>query len=992
MCLTEAHLLNCATFLTELKVHFLMTVRRAFLTLAVAVCIFALYFAVQPLGPGYEQLDRSSYSATAIGINAENQWSEFVDDKQGILFVHPGEIEPVLVKLRFASSGNAVLTFFIREGGQLGNIKFTLRHNGELIGSHEVIYDHSPTTVGLKIASGDIVEIEAEKNGITAQDWGQIRIEQRSAIFTLEEVLVPLLWAFLAFYLASKRHLTVVVNAYLIFLIYIVADKLTFGLLDFRNISAYSALAISLTFIFVWVYQELYWARRFRLAAALSFFLALILYVVPVTYIIYYLNFHESIDKSILFAIFQTNLTETIEYLHDFVSPLWLWGAMITALAIGFLLLSHEKRVPTVFERSLLLFLIVTFAVPTLISVDALRLPHFTFRTAAEYHRELSAFRAIQESRAAGIDNLTAAKDHNDEIHIVVIGESLNRRHMGLYGYFRETTPSLTRLRKSGELIVYENAFSSHTHTMQVLSQALTEANQFNHRSYFESSSLIDVLKAADVNTVWLTNQNLLGAWDNMVSVIANTADQLVGINRAIGTTVATDTWDAELLPPIADALHPKTKQSQVIFVHLMGSHSNYCSRFPEEYQDYTEPLPRGIAGSSIDHQPKLAQSLNCYDNSVLYNDYVVNRIISLLRESGTVGSVTYFSDHGDDVMAQLGHNSTKFTFDMAAIPLMFWLSDSYIERYPLKYKYLNQHSAKLFTNDLLFDTLLGVIDVRSDKRQEKFDLSSEAFHLEESKASTLHGKIPLFNDANYIWWQRFNRESLADIEQDERVIPHRVNSIGKLHDIWAAGYRSFEVDVIFNLNESSGFRIGHESATSGLPFEAYLDSINVSEVRKIWFDLKNLTAENYQEVLAALQSLDDRYALKDRLILESSTTGDWFKIFREEGWHTSYYTPTDRIVELLARNNISELNELAQQIAAQVEVQNVAAVSFDHRGYSFIKQYLESKLAKDVVYHSWVGPAISTSEFLKKLSQTPIYLDKRVRTVLIPFHSPFHL
>src|SRR5690606_12681283 len=138
--------------------------------------------------------------------------------------------------------------------------------------------------------------------------------EQRPAFFALRAVVTPLLWALLAFFLASKRHLSVVINAYLIFLLYVIADKVTFGILSFKGLSAYNALAIGLTFIFVWTYQELYWARRYRIATVFSLFVALIVYAVPVAYIIYYLNFHESIDKSILFAVFQTNGAEALEY------------------------------------------------------------------------------------------------------------------------------------------------------------------------------------------------------------------------------------------------------------------------------------------------------------------------------------------------------------------------------------------------------------------------------------------------------------------------------------------------------------------------------------------------------------------------------------------------------------------------------------------------------------------------------------------------------
>src|SRR5690606_11412791 len=118
---------------------------------------------------------------------------------------------------------------------------------------------------------------------------------------------------------------------------------------------------------------------------------------------------------------------------------------------------------------------------------------------------------------------------------------------------------------------------------------------------------------------------------------------------------------------------------------------------------------------------------------------------------------------------------------------------------------------------------------------------------------------------------------------------PHRVNSFGKLRDVWATGYRSFEVDILFEAGQPGVFRIGHESATSGELFEDFLETVDHSQIEKIWFDLKNLSGTNYQHVLQALESLDAKFGLKNRLILESGTTQKWFKLFRDAGWHTSY-------------------------------------------------------------------------------------------------------
>lgn len=968
-----------------------MDTRRTILTICIIVTMLLLYLLIQPLGDGYQYLGAGSYSTKSQGVASDNKWSRFKDEGKGVFSVHPGERDPVSVDVTFKDAIDAAIKLSIREGGKAGNILFTITKNGQEIDRVIALYGQ-PASVTVSVGTGEKLSIAADKNGVTSQDWGDIRIQEKSQFFTLKALLTPLLWALLTLFLASKRHLSVAINAYIIFLIFLVADKISFGVLGFRNINAYSVFSISLTFVFVWIYQELYWARRFKLATLLSIIVALAMYTIPLAYIIYFLNFNQTVDKAALFAIFQTNAVETVEYVTDFISLKWLLLYVFVTSVIGILMLTHEERKQVRLERSLLMFLIGSFSVFTLLNVQAMRLPRFTYDAAQEYRKELTAFRKLKKQYAAGQNPILAQKDRNNETHVIIIGESLNKRHMGLYGYVRDTTPRLNALMGSGQLAVYQNAFSNHTHTMPVLSHALTEANQFNGKSYFKSASIINTLNAAGFETTWITNQNLMGAWDNTVSVIADSADNLVGINSSIGKTTHTQKLDGELLPYVRLAIDSTSGTNKAIFVHLMGNHGNYCSRFPDDYMIFKGALAQGQFGESIATNTALTTSVNCYDNSVAYNDFVVSTIIAELEKKDGISTALYIADHADDVFARLGHNSAKFTFEMTNIPLIFWTSDTYNKRYPDKSRRLHERVEKLFPNDLLYDSILGLLDVRTTAYQAQHDLTSPDFKIKANETSTLHGKRPLTDDANYLWWHHTNRLALEDMQQDLRVIPHRINSTGKLADVWQTGYRSFEVDILFEQGEPDFFLVGHEKKTSGKLFNDFLASVNVDEIKKIWLDLKNLSTNNYLDVLQALEELDQRYALKNRIILESGTTHTWFSLFRQHGWHTSYHAPTGKIVKLLKNGDTIGMEDLAKIMADQTVTQNVAAVSFDHRAYPFIKTYLEPKLSENVVYHSRYGPTISNGKFVDALNRTPIFQDRRIKTILVPFKSPFSL
>jgi hypothetical protein len=230
------------------------------------------------------------------------------------------------------------------------------------------------------------------------------------------------------------------------------------------------------------------------------------------------------------------------------------------------------------------------------------------------------------------------------------------------------------------------------------------------------------------------------------------------------------------------------------------------------------------------------------------------------------------------------------------------------------------------------------------------------------------------------------------DINQSSRVFPHRVNSVGKLKDIWNVGFRSFELDVYFGDSNSSYFRVGHNHGVMGMNMEAFLSSITYSEIERVWLDFKNLNKHNYKQAMARLDYLDKKFDLKRKIIVESGTTLPFFRELKESGWHTSYYMPTKKIVNLLSKNKTKEMKRLAINIANQIDVQNLAAISFDAKLYPFVKQYVEPLIVDGIVYHGWYAPDLRDTFFADKLEKNKLYLDKRIKTLLTRYKSQFDL
>ncbi len=513
---------------------------------------------------------------------------------------------------------------------------------------------------------------------------------------------------------------------YILFLSIIIAERLNFAPLEMENTLLYSFLLFALSTIMATIYQIFNRINKMKIAITINILISFLLLLSPLLLALYALNFDSKITKDSLYAIFQSNPNESYEYLKDFVKTEYI-VIFFAMIFISFTLIYLQAKQLKENKHVVYLLLLPTiFYLSSLYTLSSLLLPSFIIEKFEAYQHEIEMFREIQEKRATGEISFTAIKKAQGETYIVVIGESLNKNHMGVYGYKRKTTPSLSKIYNEGKILRFDNIYANHTHTMQVLSLALTEANQYNKKDYYNSLSIIDILNQSDIETYWLSNQNMLGGWDNLVSVIAHSATHITSINNSIGYTITAQKYDGELIPKVQKILSKKSKKNRIIFVHLIGNHTTYSTRYPKNYK----------------HYPK-NHHIDEYDNSILYNDHVVSSILKELQKQKGVLGFIYMPDHADDIDKNLGHGSAHFTFEMTEIPMLMYFSKEYQERYKNRYQTLSKNKNKLYSNDLFYDTLIGIFNIETKRYNKQYDLSSKAYQLNEKDALVLHGKRP---------------------------------------------------------------------------------------------------------------------------------------------------------------------------------------------------------------------------------------------------------
>ena len=477
----------------------------------------------------------------------------------------------------------------------------------------------------------------------------------------------------------------------------------------------------------------------------------------PLIYLLHYQVVGGAMNKDSFIAVFQTTSAEASEYLASFTSVISVIPLILAAVLVIWIV---QKNADT--ERRTLPLkpaLLLTAAAVIMLIVTPLERGLFTFPADvyALYKEELvkaKERRTLFSQR--NTEEYQASKQEKGEVYIVVVGESLNKHHMGIYGYDLDTTPNFSKLQSEGNLFVALNSFANYPGTMAALSQALTAANQKNNKAYTDSAGIVELLNQAGFTTHWIGNQPLSNSYDMILGLIAKEAQdvQLTFDTQFHSMSDRNQQPDGVLLPLVKATLAKRNpEKNQVIFVHLMGNHTDYCKRYPEEFNRYTVPALQ-TAWEYV-FKGGLGHSRECYDNSVLYNDFVVTSMISELKsslgESG-IGGLLYFSDHSDDIERGVGHSSANYSVDMVESPAVVWLSPAYQQHNPEKMRSLRQNINQFYPNDFIFDTVIGMTGTRTEGPVycAECDLFNPDYRLPLSEARTVHGKLAYQPLKNY--------------------------------------------------------------------------------------------------------------------------------------------------------------------------------------------------------------------------------------------------
>lgn len=441
---------------------------------------------------------------------------------------------------------------------------------------------------------------------------------------------------------------------------------------------------------------------KFKLNGVLTFIeLAVISpYIMNITYAVME---KDVIDVNSLIAVYQTNSKEIVEFLLS-SAPGYVYVILtLLLLAIySYLYFSLAKieicKISYSIKQCIVLGVVVIG-----IGVITNKVVHYSYFVRI-YSDSKQYLQAVQSYSAYRVDENGKLKDIpakansglDNETFLVVIGESQNRQHMSVYGYERKTTPWLDKMATDNNFILMDNGYACHTLTMMALSQVLTEKSQYNKKPLEQSYSLIDIARAAGYKTYWISNQAQFGSFNTPVTTIANLADEKIWLN---GDSSAGVELDEKVLDSIKTIPNSGKK---IVFIHLFGNHWTYKHRYPVDkfnvFQD-----------KEYAYKVKDVQAVNEYDNSMVYNDYIMEHIFNYAKKNWNVANIAYVSDHSEAVKSGNKHIPGKYEFDMATIPVYFYFSDEYIAHNKEKFERIMASKKTPFTNDMMYNMLLYI-------------------------------------------------------------------------------------------------------------------------------------------------------------------------------------------------------------------------------------------------------------------------------------------
>jgi lipid A ethanolaminephosphotransferase len=322
--------------------------------------------------------------------------------------------------------------------------------------------------------------------------------------------------------------------------------------------------------------------------------------------------------------------------------------------------------------------------------------------------------------QAIGLD---AKREDEDEKYLVVfmVGETARSQNYQLNGYDRPTNQYSKDIKN---LISLRHVSSCGTATAISLPCMFSFLGHDNYSQLKSDAqdNVIDVLKRSNIKTTWVDNNT--GCKGVCKNIDSFTSDEIISLDCK-GEECTDDVFVDVLKKKVPEL----NGEDGIFFFHLIGSHGpTYYQRYPRDHAYFLPDCQTSDLQKCTDEEIQ-----NSYDNTILYTDYVMTKLINTLKSYNDTyhTALIYVSDHGES-LGEGGVYLHGMPYSIAPdyqkhVPFIMWMSDKMAH-----HKRLDMSCMKALQNqeglshDNLTPTLLHFMDVDTSAYDPAKDLLTQ--------------------------------------------------------------------------------------------------------------------------------------------------------------------------------------------------------------------------------------------------------------------------
>jgi glucan phosphoethanolaminetransferase (alkaline phosphatase superfamily) len=319
---------------------------------------------------------------------------------------------------------------------------------------------------------------------------------------------------------------------------------------------------------------------------------------------------------------------------------------------------------------------------------------------------------------------------------VIYIGESTSVMNMGLYGYPRDTTPLLSRLaREDDRMLVFRHVFSTHVHTSQSLLEALSfgldPREDVLPIAKRRRLSLPTVLMRAGIDTQLMSNQGMRGASEQTGTIIFRHSQKTFRMEQELAAhrdgRDMPSRYDHEFFQTELARERAPADHARLTFLHSYAGHGPYYENIPPAFRRAVDSTLSQLPREQVVSDPRRKVNyIEEYDSAVRYVDYSVTQVVEHVRGRERPAVLVFFSDHGEVVFRDLGHDSAaRFDHELVRVPFLLYFNEAARREYPAVYARYQSlaRGGEVGTLAQLPSTLLDLLGIDAGQQAGRFGL-----------------------------------------------------------------------------------------------------------------------------------------------------------------------------------------------------------------------------------------------------------------------------